>query len=96
MIQQIIPIAADIGNQQAALFGQACFKEGEMKSIYGTGNFILINAGDRRITSESKLLTTVFHSVEEGEAKYALEGSIFITGAAVQWLKDGFKNSKKC
>ncbi len=84
-----IPVTADIGDQQGALFGQACFKKGEIKSTYGTGNFILINTEDEKIKSKANLLTTVFYSTEEGKAKYALEGSVFITGAAVQWLKDG-------
>lgn len=86
-----IPVCGDAGDQQAALFGQAGFEVGEVKSTYGTGNFILMNIGDAPIKSKANLLTTIYYSVEEGKTKYALEGSIFITGAAVQWLRDGLK-----
>ncbi|GAB6944367.1 glycerol kinase GlpK [Vulcanisaeta sp. JCM 14467] len=86
-----IPVCGDAGDQQAALFGQVGFEVGEVKSTYGTGNFILMNIGDAPIRSRANLLTTVYYSTEEGRAKYALEGSIFITGAAVQWLRDGLK-----
>ena len=86
-----IPVCGDAGDQQAALFGQAGFDVGEVKSTYGTGNFILMNIGDSPVKSRSGLLTTVYYSLEEGKAKYALEGSIFVTGAAVQWLRDGLK-----
>ncbi len=83
-----IPVAGDAGDQQAALFGQACYEPGEVKSTYGTGNFILMNTGNRMVKSK-RLLSTVFYSMERGRAQYALEGSVFITGAAVQWLRDG-------
>ncbi len=86
-----IPIASDAGDQQAALFGQVGFDVGDTKCTYGTGNFILMNIGDRVIESRHGLLTTVFYSLEKGRATYALEGSIFITGAAIQWLRDGLK-----
>ncbi|HDI02216.1 MAG TPA: glycerol kinase, partial [Ignisphaera sp.] len=86
-----IPIAGDVGDQQAALFGQVCFKVGETKCTYGTGNFVLMNIGSKRPRSRSRLLTTVFYSMEKNKAMYALEGSIFVTGAAIQWLRDGLK-----
>lgn len=82
-----VPIASDVGDQQAALFGQACFSEGMVKCTYGTGNFILMNTGS--VPKESRhLLTTIAWSFEERKATYALEGSIFITGAAIKWLRD--------
>lgn len=83
-----LPISGVAGDQQAALFGQRCFEPGEAKNTYGTGCFILMNTGDRRVTSESGLLTTVAWGLEKNQASYALEGSIFIGGAAVQWLRD--------
>jgi len=86
-----IPVCGAAGDQQAALFGQVGFEVGEVKSTYGTGNFLLMNIGDRPIMSKGNLLTTVFYSLERGRATYALEGSIFVTGAAVQWLRDGLK-----
>jgi len=86
-----IPVAGDVGDQQAALFGQAGFSPGDVKCTYGTGNFILLNTGDSSLSSKHGLLTTVFYSIEPGKAVYALEGSIFVTGAAIQWLRDGLK-----
>ena len=83
-----IPVAAMIGDQQAALFGQACFQPGLAKCTYGTGAFILLNTGDTPHTSEHGLLTTVGWTLD-GQTSYALEGSAFIAGAAVQWLRDG-------
>lgn len=83
-----IPVSGDLGDQQAALFGQACFAPGEAKNTYGTGNFMLLNTGERIVPSKSGLLTTVAYSLEPGRALYALEGSIAITGAAIQWLRD--------
>jgi glycerol kinase len=83
-----IPVAGIAGDQQAALFGQACFKAGESKCTYGTGAFLLENIGKRPIVSKSGLLTTVAWQLN-GETSYALEGSSFIAGAAVQWLRDG-------
>jgi glycerol kinase len=83
-----IPIAGDAGDQQAALFGQACFKPGMMKNTYGTGCFLLMNTGERPKASRTGLLTTVAWQTG-GVTEYALEGSVFIAGAAVQWLRDG-------
>src|ERR1044071_8767350 len=84
-----IPIAGIAGDQQSALFGQACFTPGDAKCTYGTGAFILMNTGDAPIASHSGLLTTVAWKLATGELRYALEGSAFIAGAAVQWLRDG-------
>ena len=84
-----IPIAGMAGDQQAALFGQACFTPGDAKCTYGTGAFILMNTGDKPVASKSGLLTTVAWQLGSGELRYALEGSAFIAGAAVQWLRDG-------
>ena len=86
-----IPVAGDLGDQQAALFGQACLSEGEAKNTYGTGCFMLMNIGDKPIPSTNGLLTTAFYSREEGKCYYALEGSIAIAGAAIQWLRDNLK-----
>lgn len=82
-----IPIAGMAGDQQAALFGQACFDEGEAKCTYGTGAFLLVNTGGQPVPSERGLLTTVGWKLGE-QTTYALEGSVFIAGAAVQWLRD--------
>ena len=84
-----IPIAGIAGDQQSALFGQACFTPGDAKCTYGTGAFILMNTGDKPVASTSGLLTTVAWKLATGELRYALEGSAFIAGAAVQWLRDG-------
>lgn len=86
-----VPVCGDAGDQQAALFGQAGLDAGDAKSTYGTGNFLLLNLGRDIAYSRHGLLTTVYYSLEEKSAYYALEGSIFITGAAVQWLRDGLK-----
>ena len=83
-----IPVAGMAGDQQAALFGQACFSSGEAKCTYGTGAFLLMNTGERPVESRAGLLTTVAWKIS-GRAVYALEGSAFIAGAAVQWLRDG-------
>ena len=83
-----IPVAGDLGDQQSALVGQACYAPGEAKNTYGTGSFLLLNTGSEIIPSPSGLLTTVAYATEPGKATYALEGSIAITGAAVQWLRD--------
>jgi glycerol kinase len=83
-----IPIAGVAGDQQAALFGQTCFKAGEAKNTYGTGCFLLVNTGARAAAATGGLLTTIAWDTGEG-VRYALEGSAFITGAAVQWLRDG-------
>lgn len=85
-----IPVAGIAGDQQSALFGQACFSAGEAKCTYGTGSFILLNTGKKIVHSKNKLLTTVAWKVGK-EVNYALEGSAFIAGAAVQWLRDGLK-----
>ncbi|QCX02092.1 glycerol kinase GlpK [Aggregatimonas sangjinii] len=85
-----IPIAGIAGDQQAALFGQACFKEGTAKNTYGTGCFMLMNTGEKPQFSKNGLLTTIGYGLN-GKVNYALEGSIFIAGAAVQWLRDGLE-----
>ena len=85
-----IPIRGVAGDQQAALFGQACFEPGMAKNTYGTGCFMLMNTGETPITSENGLLTTIAWGLD-GKVEYALEGSVFIAGAAVQWLRDGLK-----
>ena len=83
-----IPIAGVAGDQQAALVGQACFEPGMIKSTYGTGCFMILNTGEQALVSNNKLLTTVGYRLN-GKTTYALEGSIFVAGAAVQWLRDG-------
>ena len=85
-----IPIAGIAGDQQAALFGQCCFKKGQVKNTYGTGCFLLMNTGREAIRSGSGLLTTIAASTGE-DVEYALEGSVFVAGAAVQWLRDGMR-----
>lgn len=85
-----IPIAGIAGDQQAALFGQACFTEGAAKNTYGTGCFMLMNTGEKAVASQNGLLTTIAWGVD-GKVEYALEGSIFVAGAAIQWLRDGLK-----
>ena len=84
-----VPVAGLAGDQQAALFGQACYEPGAAKNTYGTGSFLLMNTGRAPVESRAGLLTTVAWQLEGGPAEYALEGSIFVTGAAVQWLRDG-------
>ncbi|MEC2040519.1 glycerol kinase GlpK [Bacillus altitudinis] len=91
-----IPIAGAAGDQQSALFGQACFEEGMAKNTYGTGCFMLMNTGEKAIKSDHGLLTTIAWGID-GKVEYALEGSIFVAGSAIQWLRDGlrmFKDSK--
>ena len=85
-----IKIAGAAGDQQAALFGQTCFTEGEAKNTYGTGCFMLMNTGDKPIFSKNDLLTTIAWGVD-GKVEYALEGSVFVAGAAIQWLRDELK-----
>jgi len=85
-----IPICGVAGDQQAATVGQACFQPGMLKSTYGTGCFALLNTGDAPVTSQNRLLTTIAYQLD-GKPTYALEGSIFIAGAVVQWLRDGLK-----
>src|SRR6266496_1817037 len=86
-----VPVCGDAGDQQAALFGQACFDLGQAKNTYGTGCFLLQNTGSTVVPSKYGLLTTGFYALERGKSSYALEGSIAITGAAVQWLRDNLK-----
>lgn len=85
-----IPIAGAAGDQQAALFGQTCFESGNAKNTYGTGCFLLMNTGDKAFDSKNGLLTTIAWGID-GKVEYALEGSVFIAGAAVQWLRDELK-----
>jgi glycerol kinase len=84
-----IPVSGAAGDQQAALFGQACFRPGMTKNTYGTGSFVLMNLGDTCPPPAEGLLTTVGWKLADGTVAYALEGSIFVTGAAIQWLRDG-------
>ncbi|HEY6524141.1 MAG TPA: glycerol kinase GlpK [Solirubrobacteraceae bacterium] len=86
-----VALAGDLGDQQAATFGQACFDVGQAKNTYGTGNFMLINTGTELVHSKSGLLTTVGYKIGDNDAIYCLEGSIAITGALVQWLRDNLK-----
>ena len=88
LLGAMIPILGIAGDQQAATLGQACFNPGMMKSTYGTGCFALLNTGDTPVNSSNRLLTTIAYQLD-GKTTYALEGSIFIAGAAVQWLRDG-------
>ncbi|MEK4715555.1 glycerol kinase GlpK [Sporosarcina sp. FSL K6-5500] len=91
------PIAGIAGDQQAALFGQACFESGMVKNTYGTGCFMLMNTGDKAVKSDHGLLTTLAWGID-GKVEYALEGSIFVAGSAIQWLRDGlrmFRNSSE-
>ncbi len=85
-----IPIAGAAGDQQAALFGQCCFEQGEVKNTYGTGCFLLMNTGEQAISSKEGLLTTIAASIG-GKVEYALEGSVFVAGASVQWLRDSMR-----
>jgi len=85
-----IPIAGVAGDQQAALIGQACFRPGMIKSTYGTGCFVVMNTGEQAVQSNNRLLTTVAYRLD-GVTHYAIEGSIFVAGAAIQWLRDGIK-----
>jgi glycerol kinase len=89
-----VPIAGDLGDQQAATFGQTCFSVGEAKNTYGTGNFLLLNTGNEAVQSKSGLITTVGYKIGDQDAVYCLEGSIAITGALVQWLRDNLKMIK--
>jgi len=86
-----IPMAGDLGDQQAALFGQTCYTAGEAKNTYGTGCFLLMNTGTKPIQSKNGLLTTLAYKIGDQPAYYALEGSIAITGALVQWMRDNLK-----
>ena len=86
-----VPVAGDLGDQQAATFGQTCFSVGEAKNTYGTGNFLLLNTGNEAVQSKNGLITTVGYKIGDDAAVYCLEGSIAITGALVQWLRDNLK-----
>ncbi len=86
-----IPIAGNAGDQQAALFGQVCTRPGMSKNTYGTGCFMLLNTGRELVQSKNNLLTTVAWQIDDEPIEYALEGSVFIAGAAIQWLRDGLK-----
>lgn len=88
-----VPIAGVAGDQQAALFGQACFEKGMAKNTYGTGCFMLMNTGEKAVKSEHGLLTTIAWGID-GKVEYALEGSIFVAGSAIQWLRDGLRMLK--
>ncbi len=88
-----VPIAGAAGDQQAALFGQACYEEGMAKNTYGTGCFMLMNTGEKAVKSEHGLLTTLAWGID-GKVTYALEGSIFVAGSAIQWLRDGLRMIK--
>lgn len=87
---QEVPIAGIAGDQQAALFGQACFNRGDVKNTYGTGGFMLMNTGEEAVKSKSGLLTTIAYGLD-GKVHYAIEGSIFVSGSAIQWLRDGLR-----
>jgi glycerol kinase len=91
---QGVKIAGDLGDQQAATFGQACFSPGEAKNTYGTGNFLLLNTGTEAVVSKNGMLTTLGYKVGDNDAIYCLEGAIAITGALVQWLRDNLKMIK--
>ncbi|WP_044023114.1 glycerol kinase GlpK, partial [Bacillus sp. SG-1] len=90
---QEVPIAGVAGDQQAALFGQACFTQGMAKNTYGTGCFMLMNTGEKAVKSDHGLLTTIAWGYN-GKVEYALEGSIFVAGSAIQWLRDGLRMIK--
>ncbi|AST07340.1 glycerol kinase GlpK [Anoxybacillus flavithermus] len=91
---QEVPIAGIAGDQQAALFGQACFEQGMAKNTYGTGCFMLMNTGEKAVQSKHGLLTTIAWGID-GKVEYALEGSIFVAGSAIQWLRDGLRMIKE-
>lgn len=91
---QEVPVAGIAGDQQAALFGQACFEEGMAKNTYGTGCFMLMNTGEKAVQSKHGLLTTIAWGID-GKVEYALEGSIFVAGSAIQWLRDGLRMIKE-
>jgi glycerol kinase len=89
-----VPLAGDLGDQQAATFGQACLSPGEAKNTYGTGNFLLLNTGTEAVQSKSGMLTTLGYKIGDNDAVYCLEGAIAITGALVQWLRDNLRMIK--
>ena len=90
MFGESIPIAGAAGDQQSALFGQTCFNKGEAKNTYGTGCFLLMNTGEKPVFSKNGLVTTIAWGLD-GKVNYALEGSVFVAGAAIQWLRDELK-----
>ena len=90
-----LPVAGIAGDQQAALFGQACFDVGAAKCTYGTGSFVLVNTGTSIVRSQAGLLSTVAWLEPSGQLTYALEGSVFVTGAAIQWLRDGLRPHRR-
>lgn len=94
ILGEAIPITGVAGDQQAALFGQTCFTDGDVKNTYGTGCFMVLNTGEKPVQSDNKLLTTIAWGLD-GKVTYALEGSVFIAGAVVQWLRDGLGIIKK-
>ncbi len=83
-----VPVAGAVGDQQAALFAQACFDQGQAKNTYGTGSFVLMNTGREQVTDQKSLLRTIAYGLEDQPVEYALEGAILVTGSAVQWLRD--------
>ncbi|MBF0843754.1 glycerol kinase, partial [Streptococcus danieliae] len=85
-----VPISGMAGDQQAALFGQLAFEPGMVKNTYGTGSFIIMNTGEKMQLSQNNLLTTIAYGIND-KVYYALEGSIFIAGSAIQWLRDGLR-----
>src|SRR5690606_39866323 len=91
---QRVPLAGIAGDQQAALFGQHCVEKGMAKNTYGTGCFMLMNTGEEAVKSEHGLLTTIAWGYD-GKVTYALEGSIFVAGSAIQWLRDGLRMFRK-
>lgn len=94
MIGDGIPITGAAGDQQAALFGQCCFECGDVKNTYGTGCFLLMNTGTKAVESKNGLLTTIAVGLDKGEVQYALEGSVFVAGASIQWLRDELRMIK--
>src|SRR5690606_22893944 len=90
-----VPVAGILGDQQAATFGQAAFEAGESKNTYGTGNFLILGTGERIVHSEKGLITTVAYRLGAAPARYALEGSIAVTRALVQWLRDNLGISRE-
>ena len=89
LLGERIPISGVAGDQQAALFGQCCFEKGDVKNTYGTGCFLLMNIGNKPVISDNGLITTI--AAGTGKVEYALEGRVFVAGAAIQWLRDQMK-----
>ena len=84
-----IPLSGIAGDQQAALFGQACYTRGQVKNTYGTGSFLLMHTGTEAPRSKQRLLSTIAWRIGDEPVEYALEGAVFVSGAAIQWLRDG-------